>query len=79
MRQAAFRIHNYMSKKAKHELVSMLARQWGITSQVQFNGLGTQRTQQVMRLLQVKATPKSLDEFYYSLKDNTEFPSLAEV
>jgi hypothetical protein len=77
MRQAALPIHNYMSKKAKHELVhSMLARQWGITSQVQFNGLGTQR---VMRLLQVKATPRSLDEFYYSLKDNTEFPSLGEV
>jgi hypothetical protein len=40
MRNAALPIHNYMSKKAKHELVhSMLARQWGITSQVQFNGL----------------------------------------
>jgi hypothetical protein len=32
-----------------------------------------------MRLLQVKATPRSLDQFYYSLKDNTEFPSLGEV
>jgi hypothetical protein len=73
MRQAALPTYNYMSKKAKHELVhSMLARQWVITSQVQFNGLGTQR---VMRLLQVKATPRSLDEFYYSLKDN----SLGEV
>jgi hypothetical protein len=44
MRQAALPIHNYMSKKAKHELVhSMLAQQLAITSQEQFNGLATQR------------------------------------
>jgi hypothetical protein len=35
MQQAALPIHNCMSKKANHELVhSMLARQWGIASQV---------------------------------------------
>jgi hypothetical protein len=62
MRQAALPIHNYMSTAP--------ARRWGITSQIQFNGLNTGK---VMTLLQVIATPRSLNEFYYSLKDNTEF------
>jgi hypothetical protein len=77
MRQAALPIHNYMGTSAKQELLSTaLARRWGITSQIQFNGLNTGK---VMKLLQVKVTPRSLNEFYYSLKDNTEFPAMGEV
>jgi hypothetical protein len=76
MRQAALPIHNYMSTSAKQELLSTtLARRWNITSQIQFNGLNTGK---VMKLLQVKATPRSLNEFYYSLKDNTEFSVMGE-
>jgi hypothetical protein len=52
MRQAALPIHNYMSASAKQELLSTaLARRWGITSQIQFNGLNTGN---VMKLLQVR-------------------------
>jgi hypothetical protein len=76
MRQAALPIHNYMSTSAKQELLSTaLARRWGISSQIQFNGLNTGK---VMKLLQVKATPRSLNEFYYSLKDNTEVSAMRE-
>jgi hypothetical protein len=63
MRQAALPIHNYMSTMTKQELLSTtLARRWNITSQIQFN------TGKVMKLLQVKATPRSLNEFYYTGK-----------
>jgi hypothetical protein len=76
MRQAALPIHNYIGTSAKQELLSTaLARRWNITSQIQFNGLNTGK---VMKLLQVKATLRSLNEFYYSLKDNTEFPAMGE-
>jgi hypothetical protein len=74
MRQAALPIHNYMSTLAKQELLSTaLASRWNITSQIQFNGLNTEK---VMKLLQVKATPTH--EFYYSLKDNTDFSTMGE-
>jgi hypothetical protein len=76
MRQAALLIPNYMNNTVKQELLSTaLARRWNITSQTQFNRLNTGK---LMKLLQVKATPRSLNEFYYSLKDNTEFPALGE-
>jgi hypothetical protein len=76
MRQAALPIHNYMSTSANQELLSTaLARRWNIISQIQFNGLNTGK---VMKLLKVKATPRSLNQFYCSLKDNTEFPAMGE-
>jgi hypothetical protein len=73
MRQAVLPIHNYMSTTAKQELLlTTLARRWNITFQIQFN------TRKVMKLLQGMTTPRSLNEFYYSLNDNYDFPALGE-